>query len=118
MTDQAFFDGLNQLAEELLGDFGQMTTLRRVTKSKPNAAGKVVKTTVDSPGRAVMTSNVLVVGQLNGTFDAAFVAKFPVAVEDEDDIFMSGTWWKVTSLKRVSPEGNRIIVTFIGATKL
>lgn len=117
MTDTAFYDDMEALATELLADFGTPATLREITIGKPNAEGKATKTTSDSAGLAVQTESKVVVDRLAKNIEAAYVYKGPVKAQNGHHLIHGGVTWEVSDLKHVSPEGTRLMVSFLGVKR-
>ena len=119
MTDTSFYEDMDELATELLTDFGSPATYRyQGPKPKPDANGIVVKPApVDTPGLAVRVSYQSVLNMFEKSSDVAMVVKFPREPEVEQRIIHAGETWKIQEIKPVKPLGTSMIVAFVSCVK-
>ena len=111
MTDAAFYAEMEQLALELLTDFGIPATYRyQPPKPKPNNQGIVITPKAeDKAGLAVRTNSEAVAKMFERSATAIFVAKFPVEPQTEHKLLTNGETWKIQELKVIKPIGSMII---------
>jgi len=117
MTDTAFYSEMDNLATELLTEFGSPATLRTVTVSKPDANGKTTKTTTDAAGLGVRTTNKKVIEMFERSSTIAMVVKFASEPAPESLIIHANETWKVQEVKPVKPLGTSMIVAFVSCVK-
>lgn len=117
MTDTAFYADMDQLATELLTDFGSPATLRTIVVSKPNAEGKVQKTPTDWAGLGVRTNNQQVMQMFEKASSMAMVVKFAKEPAAETLIVHGNETWKIQEVKVVKPLGTSMIVAFVSCVK-
>lgn len=117
MTDTAFYDSMNALANEMLVKFGSPATLRRITVGDVGADGKATKTTTDHAGLAVVTSSKTVLDNLSHDIQAALVLKATTKPKIGDHVIHAGTTWEIKDVKEVNPEGTRLILSFVGVVR-
>lgn len=116
MTDQVFYQEMDQLAVELLTDFGSLATLRSFTKTKPNADGKVEKVPTDTPGLAVQTLSEVVLNAMSMDTQVKLVYKGAREPQVEWHLIHAGKTWEVKEVKLAAPVG-QMIVAFLGCNK-
>ena len=114
MTDTQFYDRMDELAQRLLNKFGTAATFRRLTKGEVGADGKAAVVPTDFPGLAVKTEHQDVLDRLANNPSAAFVFKGPQSPENDSHLIHAAVAWKIVDVKKISPEGTRIIVSFVG----
>lgn len=112
MTDTVFYDDMFALATELMNDFGTPATLRRVTKSKPDAEGKATVTTEEWPGLAVKITDEEMLDLMDLGGDVAYAIKFPVEPKAGWTLIHAGSAVELLKGKLVNPEGTRLIMAF------
>jgi len=118
VADVDFYNRMFGLATSLMNKFGTPATHRKVTKGKPGADGKSVVTNSDTPGLAVQLHDEEMIKMMNLEGDVAYVAKFPVdKVETGHQIIHAGNTMEILSTKAVNPEGNRMMVVFLGTKR-
>jgi hypothetical protein len=119
MTDTAFYAEMDQLATELLTDFGSPATYRSFPpKPKPNAEGIVINPApVDKPGLAVRTTSEEVLKMFEQTATVVMVVKFPVEPSPDGRIIHANEVWKPQEIKPVKPLGTAMIVAFVSCVK-
>jgi len=118
MTDTAFYDRMATLATSLMDKFGTPATLRRVTVGKPDAEGKAVKTTTDTPALAVQINSKEVVDRLQLKGDSVYVVKaIGEPTEYGDLLIHGGKTMEIQDSKHVNPEGSRIMLSFHGVKR-
>lgn len=112
MTDVTFYDDMVNLATELMNDFGTPATLRKVAKPKPGADGKSIPTHQDHPGLAVRIHDKELIQALGLEGDLGYAMKFPAEAGSDDKLIHAGETYVVQQVKRVNPEGNRLMIAF------
>ncbi len=118
MTDTQFYNDMEQLANELMSDFGTPATLRKVVTGKPDAEGKATQTPDDTPGLGVRVTSKEMMDALELKGDLMFAAKFPADTDEGDLIIHAGVSFSILSTKRVNPEGTRLMISFHGVRQV
>lgn len=117
MTDTAFYAEMDELATELLTDFGSPATLRTIVVSKPNNEGKVTKTPTDWAGLGVRTNNQQILNMFEKAATMAMAVKFATEPASEALVIHANETWKIQEVKVVKPLGTAFIVAFVSCVK-
>ena len=105
------YDAFSDLAVDLLAEFGDAATLRRVSRAYDVASGKTSNTTADIAVRAVLKEVAArnENGELSITTQATLAAKTTASAPQVDDLLvMAGKTYRIVTVLTSAPIGEAI----------